>query len=76
MNLLIGVNVVDSNIFEKDVITNFDILSQIIPPISLYKKSKRFKSDEDPKTSNHIIEIKDGHYMNRAHLDSLLSHYK
>jgi DNA-directed RNA polymerase II subunit RPB1 len=68
MNLLIGVNVVDSNIFEKDVITNFDILSQIIPPISLYKKSKRFKSDEDPKTSNHIIEIKDGHYM-RGQLD-------
>ena len=68
MNLLIGVKKIDSSIFEKDSITNFDILSQIIPPISLYKKSKHFKSGDDPKTSNHITEIKDGHFI-RGQLD-------
>ena len=68
MNLLSGIRKLNPTVFDKDTITNFDILSQVIPPISLYKKTKRFKSDDDPKTSNGIIEIKNGTYL-RGQLD-------
>ena len=68
MNLLVNVQKLNPAIFEKKEITNFDILSEIIPPISIYKKTKRFKSGDDPETSNHIMEIKNGKYI-RGQLD-------
>ena len=65
MNLLMGVKNIDLNKFPKDKfnISNFDIISQIIPPISLKYKSKLFKDDDDFKTSNNVIEIKNGKYI-------------
>ena len=37
-------------------ITNFDILSQIFPPLSMKYKTKAFKEDkDDAKTSNAVI---------------------
>ena len=44
-------------------ITNFDILSQILPPMSLYYKTKLFNDSEDPKNSNNVLEIKNGKYI-------------
>jgi DNA-directed RNA polymerase beta' subunit len=48
---------------EGKKITNFDILSQILPPMTLHYKTKLFNDSEDPKSSNNILEIKDGKYI-------------
>ena len=64
MNLLMGVKNIDINkIPTRDTISNFNILTQIIPPISLNYKSKKFKDTEDYSTSNNVIEIKNGKYI-------------
>ena len=63
MNLLMCISTVNIETLPKQDITNFDILSQILPPISLLYKSKRFKNDEDFKSSNNVIEIKNGKYV-------------
>ena len=44
-------------------ITSFDILSQILPPMTLHYKTKLFNDSEDPKSSNNILEIKNGRYV-------------
>ena len=50
-------------------ITNFDILSQIMPPLSMKYKTKAFKDDkDDAKTSNAVLEIKNGTYV-RGQMD-------
>jgi len=57
------------NIKEKGGITNFDIMSQIMPPLSMKYKTKAFKEDkDDPKTSNAVLEIKNGKYV-RGQMD-------
>ena len=65
MNLLMMIKDVDAkSLFEnKKEITNFDILSQIMKPITLKNKTKLFDSNEDYETSNNIMEIKNGKYM-------------
>ena len=64
MNLLMGVPIVDINKFPTyDTISNFDILTQILPPISLKYKSKKFEDTDDYKTSNNVIEINNGTYI-------------
>jgi len=74
MNLLMMFNGVNENLLLEDVkkdggITNFDILSQIMPPLSMKYKTKAFKDDkDDAKTSNAIIEIKNGKYV-RGQMD-------
>jgi len=74
MNILMMFNGVNEkelikNIQEKGGITNFDILSQIMPPLSMKYKTKAFKEDkDDPKTSNAILEIKNGKYI-RGQMD-------
>jgi DNA-directed RNA polymerase II subunit RPB1 len=53
----------------KDSYTNFDILSQIMPPLSLTNKNGVFDEDkENKKDSNNIIEIKNGQML-RGRLD-------
>jgi len=47
---------------KKGIVTNFEILSQILPPLSLKYATKLFK-DEDRETSNNILEIKNGEYL-------------
>jgi DNA-directed RNA polymerase II subunit RPB1 len=50
-------------------VSNFDILSQIMPPLSMKYKTNAFKDDKDDKaTSNAIIEIRNGHYI-RGQMD-------
>ena len=65
MNLLMGIKKIDISRFPKDRynISNFDIITQILPAISLKYKTKRFQDDEDFKTSNNVLEIKNGKYI-------------
>ena len=63
MNLLMPINTVNISNLPTSGTTNFDILSQILPPISLVYKSKKFKNEEDFKISNNVIEIKNGKYI-------------
>jgi len=74
MNLLMLAPNVDENKLLKDMeketgITNFDILSQIMPPLSMCYKTKAFKDDKDNfKTSNAVLEILNGKYI-RGQMD-------
>ena len=57
-------NNVDTSLFTNSeaTITSFDVLSQILPPISTRFANKLYDSDENKKTSNNIIEIVNGQY--------------
>ena len=70
MNLLMHMDNIDlSKInFEKENISNFEILSQVLPNISMKYKTKKFQDDEDYNTSNNILEIKKGN-IHRGHID-------
>ena len=74
MNLLMMFNGVDENKLLYDTkknggITNFDIISQIMPPLSMKYKTKGFKDDKDDiKTSNMVVEINNGTYI-RGQMD-------
>jgi len=81
MNILMMFNGINENEFLKNireneekfkmgkVVTNFDILSQIMPPLSMKYKTKAFKEDKDDfKTSNAVIEINNGDYI-RGQMD-------
>lgn len=63
MNLLMAYDRVDINMLQKEKISNFDIMSQIMPPLSLKYKTKRFKDSEDYKSSNNVLEIENGLYI-------------
>ena len=64
MNLLMYYNNVDKTIFanSENTLSSFDLLSQILPPISTRFSNKLYDSDENKKTSNNIIEIVNGVY--------------
>ena len=69
MNLLMHYSNVDLSIFNKEKITSFDLLGQIMPPLSVKHKNKLFKQDkEDIETSENVIEIVNGKYI-RGKLD-------
>ena len=71
MNLLMAYDRVDVSMFKnpKRAITNFQILSQIMPPLSSRFPNGRFDSDkEDFKKSNNVIEIIAGK-VKRGQLD-------
>ena len=65
MNIMMGLNKIDKSKLPSNGsgITNFDILTQILPSLSLKYKSKKFKDTEDYATSNNVIEIKDGKFL-------------
>lgn len=65
MNLLMMYPNVNTASFKgKKEITNFDILSQITPPITLKYKTKLFEEDEDDfGTSNNVLEIRNGKFI-------------
>ncbi len=64
MNLLMGYNNINmKDLHGKKRITNFDIMSQITPPISLKYKTKLFEDNEDASTSNNVLEITNGKYI-------------
>jgi DNA-directed RNA polymerase II subunit RPB1 len=62
MNLLMNSTTVDLNIFTNKEVTSFDVLSQILPPITLKYKNKVWSDDEDYNKSNNVLEIYDGNY--------------
>ncbi len=71
MNLLMHFNNVDPRLFKSRTkkITNFEILSQILPPMSCRFKNKLYgEQKENNKTSNNIIEIVNGEYL-RGQID-------
>ena len=74
MNILMMFNGVNEHELLKNAesekgITNFDILSQIMLPLSMKYKTKAFKEDkDDAKTSNAVLEIRNGKYI-RGQMD-------
>ena len=70
MNLLMSFNRIDL-IKLKNAgkhITSFDLLSQILPPLSIKRNTGLFQEGEDHLTSNNVLEIKVGEYL-RGQLD-------
>ena len=69
MNLLMMFPNVDVNALKKsgNKISSFDLLSQILPPLTLKYKTKLFDKDnennEDYSTSNNVLEIRNGQYI-------------
>jgi DNA-directed RNA polymerase II subunit RPB1 len=51
-----------------DIVTSFNILSQIMPPFSIRMKNKLFGEKDDPSKSNNVVEIKNGEYL-RGQID-------
>ncbi len=69
MNLLMAFDKVDITKLPKGNISNFNILSQILPPLTLKYKTRRFMDKDDYNTSNNVLEIIDGKYI-RGQLES------
>jgi DNA-directed RNA polymerase II subunit RPB1 len=65
MNLLMSYNNVDTKALRDagPKVSTFDILSQIIPPVTLNYKTKLWNDDEDYATSNNVLEIRNGKYI-------------
>ena len=64
MNLLMSFNKVDTSLLKKKEITSFDIMSQIMPPITMKFANKWFEdSGEEYSKSNHVVEITAGKYV-------------
>ena len=71
MNLLMGIPKLSGKLFrtgKKKEITSYELISQILPPFSAKFKNKSFGDKENKKTSNNIIEIKNGTYL-RGQMD-------
>ena len=70
MNLLMRYNNVDTRLFTTipERISSFEIISQILPPLSAKFANKMFDDGDDKKTSNNIIEIRNGKYV-RGQMD-------
>ena len=64
MNLLMAFNKINTDAIRKlKKISNFDILTQIMPPISMKYKTKLFGDDEEYNKSNNVLEIEGGKYI-------------
>ena len=65
MNLLMHFKNIDLNKidFKNEYISNFKILSQIFPNMSLKYKTKRYNDDEDYEKSNNVLQINNGEYI-------------
>ena len=64
MNLLMAFDRVDLNRLDfKNAISNFEIISQFLPPFTLKYKTKKFEDGDDYKTSNAVLEIENGTYI-------------
>jgi len=68
MNMLMAYNNVDVDKLSKGSISSFEILSQIIPPITLKYKTNRFGDNENFKDSNNVLELINGKYI-RGQMD-------
>ena len=70
MNLLMAYNGINEGLFatHAERITNFQILSQIMPAFTMKYKTKGFGENDDFATSPGVLEIVDGKYL-RGQLD-------
>jgi len=68
MNLSMCSKSINPEIFQNKKISSFDLLSQIMPSLSVKNKTNSFKDEEDESSSNNIIEIVNGEYK-RGMLD-------
>ena len=72
MNLLAAYPRVNDTLFKSgEDVSNFDVLSQILPPLTLKYKKKAFgekNPNEDYATSNNVLEIRNGR-MIRGQID-------
>ena len=69
MNLLTFYDKVDVSKIPRDrPMTSFELLSQILPPFSLFYKTRQFKDGEADENSSGILEIVNGVYL-RGQLD-------
>tara|TARA_B100001123_G_scaffold425039_1_gene537355 strand:+ start:438 stop:2477 length:2040 start_codon:yes stop_codon:yes gene_type:complete len=69
MNLLMYYDNINPDLFKSfNNIRNFEILSQILPPLSTKFANKLFLDSENKKQSNNIIEIVNGKYI-RGQMD-------
>ena len=71
MNLLMYYDNPNVNLFKKNKkkkISNFDLLTQILPPLSAKFNNGQFSDKENKKTSNNVIEINNGEYL-RGQMD-------
>lgn len=62
MNLLMSYDHVNVQALKPDGLSSFELLSQILPPLSLKYDTKHFKEGENRATSNHILNIVNGQY--------------
>ena len=70
MNLLVKTNCFNvSTLFndDKEEYSSFEILSEIIPNISLKYKTDRFSDNESYESSNRVLEINDGKLIRGQH---------
>ena len=63
MNLLMTFNKINTSGLKNKEISSFDILSQIMPPMTMKYKTKLFGEDEEFSTSNNVVEIVAGKYV-------------
>jgi DNA-directed RNA polymerase II subunit RPB1 len=65
MDLLMMYNKVDTTALREagTKVSSFDVLSQIMPPLTMVYKTKLFEDNEDYKTSNNVLEIRAGKYI-------------
>lgn len=70
MNLLMSYPKVDKSLFSDPdrMISTFEVISQIMPPMTAVYKNSSYGDDEDSKTSNNIVEIVNGK-MKRGQFD-------
>ena len=69
MNLLMMFPHVDTAALrEKKSLRSFDVLSQIIPPMTMVYKTGQFKDGEDFATSPNVFEVRNGKFI-RGQLD-------
>ena len=70
MNLLMLFDKVDVSLFsdKNKRVSNFELMSQILPEMSCRFRNKAYDDDDDARTSNNIIEVVNGKYL-RGQLD-------
>ena len=75
MNLLMMYDNVDTEELKRlgKNITNFDILSQILEPITLNYKTELFEENDNSSTSNNVLEIRNGKYI-RGQMEKKVLH--
>jgi len=73
MNLLMMFPKVNVEGLKGKTLTNFDVLSQILSPLTMKYKTKLFEEDEDYNTSNNVLEIRNGQYIRGQLEKSVLS---